>query len=53
VAEDLHEWVYFEDPEEERTWVFDLTYLTSPWRCIYGQGCQGVLTGPAEDLQQG
>ncbi|HJR26933.1 MAG TPA: hypothetical protein VJ804_15750 [Acidimicrobiales bacterium] len=51
--EDLHEWVSFEDPEEERTWVFDLTYLTSPWRCIYGQGCQGVLTGPAEDLEQG
>jgi hypothetical protein len=51
--EDLHEWVSFEDPEEERTWVFDLTYLTSPWRCIFGAGCQGVLTGPAEDLVQG
>jgi hypothetical protein len=53
VPDDLHEWVSFEDPDEERTWVFDLTYLTSPWRCIFGQGCQGVLTGPAEDLQQG
>jgi hypothetical protein len=53
VADDLHEWVSFEDPDEERTWVFDLTYLASPWRCIYGQGCQGVLTGPAEDLAQG
>jgi hypothetical protein len=53
VPDDLHEWVSFEDPDEERTWVFDLTYLTSSWRCIYGQGCQGVLTGPAEDLHQG
>jgi hypothetical protein len=53
VPEDLHEWVSFEDPEEDRTWVFDVTYLTSPWKCIFGEGCQGVLTGPAEDLEQG
>ena len=50
---DAHEWVSFEDPEEERTWVFDVTFLTSPWTCIYGRGCQGVLTGPAEELVQG
>jgi hypothetical protein len=53
VPDDLHEWVSFEDPDEERTWVFDLTFLTSPWTCIYGRGCQGVLTGPAADLEQG
>jgi hypothetical protein len=53
VPEDLHEWVSFEDPVEDRTWIFDLTYLTSPWRCIFGDGCQGVLTGPAADLVQG
>jgi hypothetical protein len=53
VPEDLHEWVSFEDPDEERTWVFDLTFLTSRWACIYGRGCQGVLTGPAADLEQG
>ncbi len=51
--EDLHEWVSFEDPDEDRTWIFDLTFLMSPWTCIYGRGCQGVLTGPAEDLAQG
>ena len=44
---DTHEWVSFDDPEEDRTWVFDVTFLLSRWRCIYGQGCQGVLTGPA------
>ena len=48
-----HEWVSFEDPDELRTWVFDVTFLMSRWRCIYGQGCQGVLTGPAEELVQG
>ena len=53
MPDDLHEWVSFEDPDEERTWIFDLTFLTSPWTCIYGNGCQGVLTGPAEDLAQG
>ena len=25
---------------------FDVTFLLSPWTCIFGQGCQGVLTGP-------
>lgn len=51
--EDLHEWVSFEDPDEERTWVFDLTFLTSPWTCIFGRGCQGVLTEPAPELAHG
>jgi hypothetical protein len=50
---DTHEWVSFEDPDEYRTWVFDVTFLTSPWTCIYGAGCQGVLTGPAPELVQG
>ena len=53
MSDDLHEWVSFEDPDEQRTWVMDLTYLTSNWRCIFGDGCQGVLTGPAADLVQG
>jgi hypothetical protein len=53
VPDDLHEWVSFEDAHEDRTWVFDVTFLTSPWTCIYGRGCQGVLTGPAEELEQG
>lgn len=53
MPDDLHEWVSFEDPDEERTWVFDLTFLLSPWTCIYGDGCQGVLTGPSPELEQG
>jgi hypothetical protein len=50
---DAHEWVSFEDGDEERTWVFDVTFLTSAWHCIFGAGCQGVLTGPAPELVQG
>lgn len=51
--EDLHEYVSFDDPDEDRTWVFDLTFLTSPWTCIFGRGCPGVLDGPAPELVQG
>ncbi len=51
--EDLHELLSFEDPDEDRTWVVDVTFLVSSWTCIYGHGCQGVLTGPAEELVQG
>ena len=51
--EDRHEWLSFEDPEEERTWVFDLTFLLSKWTCIFGAGCKGVLTEDAPELVQG
>jgi len=51
--EDLHEWVSFESPDEERTWVFDVTFLLSRWRCIYGEGCLGVLDEPAPELEHG
>src|SRR5579885_3328849 len=48
-----HEWVSFPDPDEERTWLFDVTFLESNWTCIFGRGCQGVLTGPAPELVHG
>jgi len=53
LPDDLHEWISFEDPSEHRTWVFDATFLLSDWSCIYGHGCQGVLTAAAEELHQG
>jgi len=53
IPTDAHEWVSFDDPDEERTWQFDVTFLTSAWTCIFGHGCQGVLTGPAPELVQG
>lgn len=53
VPKGAHEWVSFPDPDYERTWIFDVTFLESRWTCIYGRGCQGVLTGPAPELVQG
>jgi hypothetical protein len=53
IPTDTHEWISFEDEDEERTWMFDVTFLTSNWTCIFGNGCQGVLTGPAPELVQG
>jgi hypothetical protein len=48
-----HEWMSFPDPDDERTWLFDVTFLESNWTCIFGRGCQGVMTGPAPELVEG
>lgn len=53
VADDLHEWVSFTDPEEDREWRFDVTFLASNWTCIFGRGCKGVLTEDATEMEQG
>ena len=50
---DAHEWISFADSEVQRTWMFDVTFLESNWTCIFGQGCQGVLTSPTPELVQG
>ena len=50
---DLHEWVSFEDDEDDRTWVWDVTFLTSNWTCLFGNGCPGILDGPAPELEEG
>ena len=41
VPADAHEWISFQDPDEERTWLFDVTFLTARWTCIFGQGLPG------------
>ncbi len=43
----------FEDPDEDRTWIFDVTFLTSDWSCIFGRGCKGVLTEDYTEAVQG
>jgi hypothetical protein len=36
-------WVEFADPaDESQVFRCDLTWLTSSWMCIFGQGCQGI-----------
>lgn len=48
------EWVTFDDPlRKKHVWHVDVTFLTSPWTCIFGRGCQGVLTEPSPELVQG
>lgn len=52
-AADAHEWISFEDPDELRTWVWDLTFLLSNWHCIYFEGCPGILEEAAPALMHG
>lgn len=48
------EWVTFDDPDEKgRRWQIDVTFLLSSWQCIFGCGCQGVLTERAPELVEG
>ncbi|MFD8283765.1 hypothetical protein ACFV47_31995 [Streptomyces solisilvae] len=43
-------WVEFPDPaDDEQLFRCDLTWLTSRWTCIFGQGCQGIQAGRASD----
>ncbi len=52
-SQDAHEWISIEDEFEQRTWVFDATFLRSNWSCIYGAGCKGVLDDDATEMAQG
>jgi hypothetical protein len=50
----VREWVTFDDPKRKRhVWHVDVTFMTSSYTCIFGQGCQGVLTEPAPELVHG
>jgi len=49
----VREWVSIEDPEEERTWVFDVAFMLSGWECIFGRGCKGVLDHDTTELVHG
>jgi hypothetical protein len=54
MTDPAREWVTFADPERKRhVWHFDVTYLTSSHTCIFGRGCQGVLTEKAPELEAG
>jgi hypothetical protein len=36
-------WIEFPDPaDDEQSFRADLTWLTSNWSCIFGNGCQGI-----------
>ena len=50
---DAHDFISFRDPDEDRTWLFDATFLRSSWLCIFGSGCQGIYTTPTPEMSQG
>jgi hypothetical protein len=51
--EQPHEWISFDDRTEKRTWMIDATFMRSSWKCIFGEGCQGVYDHPTPELNQG
>jgi hypothetical protein len=43
-------WVEFPDPDDSgQRFRCDLTWLTSNWMCIYGNGCQGIYADRPDD----
>lgn len=51
--QDLHEMISFEDPHHQRTWTFDATFMRSSWKCIFGEGCQGIHDVATPELNEG
>ena len=51
VTRSRRDWLSFEHDGD--TYLFDLTFLLSSWRCIFGDGCKGVLDDDAEHLGHG
>lgn len=50
----VREWATFDDPvDKKRQWQVDVTFLASAWQCIFGCGCQGVLTAPTPERSEG
>lgn len=45
------EWVTVRDPDHDhRRYTFDVSFLLSGYRCIYGAGCQGITDEDRPDL---
>jgi hypothetical protein len=43
-------WVEFPDPDDaDQVFRCDLTWLTSRWMCIFGQGCAGIYADRPDD----
>ena len=46
------EWASF-IADDGDTWHFDMTFFRSSYRCIYGQGCQGIEKSPTRQATVG
>ncbi|WP_431843816.1 hypothetical protein [Calidifontibacter indicus] len=43
-------WAEFDNPDDDtERFRVDLTWLTSNWTCIFGQGCQGIYADRPDD----
>jgi hypothetical protein len=43
-------WVEFADPDDsDQVFRCDLTWLTSSWTCIFGEGCKGIYSDRPDD----
>jgi hypothetical protein len=43
-------WIEFTDPgDDEQVFRCDLTWLTSRWKCIFGNGCKGIYADRPDD----
>lgn len=43
----------FTDPVDGTRWRIDVGFTDSNWRCLWGNGCQGILDVPSPELSQG
>jgi hypothetical protein len=51
VEGDRRDWVSFDHQGD--SYLFDRTFLTSSWTCIFGRGCKGVLDEDTTELGHG
>ena len=47
----MSDFVHVDDGDTR--WRFEREFLTSNWRCIFGNGCKGILPEEATELNQG
>ncbi len=47
----MSEFIDIDDGDTQ--WRFEREFLTSNWRCIFGNGCKGILPEEATELNQG
>ena len=47
----MTEFVHVDDGDTQ--WRFEREFLTSNWRCTFGDGCKGILREEAAELNQG
>jgi hypothetical protein len=44
---------FVEIVDDATVWRFERAFLTSNWHCLFGNGCIGILSEPAVELNQG